>query len=582
MCLVASPLLSEEDIQAIQQGYQAREDIVTKALLQGIEATADPICEQRLGYLAWLIAEGRLDIKIAIPISEQKKLRAGIYHEKLGLFFDSQMNVIAFTGSPNETSGGLVGNFETIDVFWSWEDPQHRVQRKRENFERLWANQTAGLEVLDFPEAARQRLLKYRPKDLPDSDSAARQITPQESRRWRHQDEAVAAFLKAERGVLEMATGTGKTRTALRICERLFSEDAIETIVVAADGNDLLDQWHGQLLSLTKRLPRTVTMRRDYRGQREREHFLLEPGFTILLVSRPNLAGALKDLPLGTARRTLLIHDEVHRLGSPGNREALDGLSDRIRFRLGLSATPEREYDDVGNDFVEGHVGPVVFQFGLDDAIRRQILAPFTYFPLSYSPSTEDGMRLQQVYKQAAARQAAGNPMTQEEIWIELARVYKTSKAKLPIFADFIGSHQSLLARCIIFVETKEYGDEVLHIVHRHRHDFHTYYAEEDSSTLKRFAAGEIECLITCHRLSEGIDIQSLTTVILFSSARARLETIQRMGRCLRADPANPNKRANVVDFIRLPNPDTPDNSDEERRDWLLQLSDVAPDKDQA
>ena len=84
-------------------------------------------------------------------------------------------------------------------------------------------------------------------------------------------------------------------------------------------------------------------------------------------------------------------------------------------------------------------------------------------------------------------------------------------------------------------METREYGDEVLRIVHQYRHDFHTYYAEEDFSTLKRFANGDIECLLTCHRLSEGIDIRSLETVILFSSARARLETIERMGRCLPA-----------------------------------------------
>ena len=117
---------------------------------------------------------------------------------------------------------------------------------------------------------------------------------------------------------------------------------------------------------------------------------------------------------------------------------------------------------------------------------------------------------------------------------------------------------------------------QVLDIVHRYRHDFHTYFASEDSETLKRFAIGNIECLITCHRLSEGIDIQNLSTVILFSSARGRLETIQRMGRCLRADPGNPGKIANIVDFIR-PNVSDESNvsADEERSEWLSQLSQI-------
>jgi superfamily II DNA or RNA helicase len=169
--------------------------------------------------------------------------------------------------------------------------------------------------------------------------------------------------------------------------------------------------------------------------------------------------------------------------------------------------------------------------------------------------------------------------MSDEEIWIELAKVHKTSLAKLPIFSAFLRDHPEVLERCIIFVETQEYGDRVLELVHRYRHDFHTYYSGEASETLRRFARGDIECLVTCHRLSEGIDIKSIRTVVLFSSARARLETIQRMGRCLRTDPDQPTKRANVVDFVRL----TADaevetteeelTADEERHDWLQELS---------
>ncbi len=259
----------------------------------------------------------------------------------------------------------------------------------------------------------------------------------------------------------------------------------------------------------------------------------------------------------------------------------MKGLSDPIRFRLGLSATPDREYDQDGNDFITEHIGPVLYRFTLEDAIRSGILSPFTYYPLEYIPSAEDKLQLKQVHKRAAARRAAGDPMPQEQLWTELARVYKNSRAKIPIFDDFIKDHQELLARCIIFVETKEYGYEVLEIVHKYRHDFHSYFAEEDSSVLKRFASGNIECLLTCHRLSEGIDIRSLSTVILFSSSRVRLETIQRIGRCLRTDPNNPRKRANIVDFIRINEIDAPagdESSDDERRNWLSHLSTIEPE----
>ncbi|MGC1199840.1 MAG: helicase-related protein, partial [Geitlerinemataceae cyanobacterium] len=118
--------------------------------------------------------------------------------------------------------------------------------------------------------------------------------------------------------------------------------------------------------------------------------------------------------------------------------------------------------------------------------------------------------------------------------------------------------------------------EEVLDIIHRYRHDFHTYYAEDDRQKLVDFANGKISCLITCHRISQGIDIQSLSSVILFSSARAKLETIQRIGRCLRKDPSKVNKRATVVDFIRIQEEEKEDlNADQERKEWLEGLSQI-------
>jgi superfamily II DNA or RNA helicase len=108
--------------------------------------------------------------------------------------------------------------------------------------------------------------------------------------------------------------------------------------------------------------------------------------------------------------------------------------------------------------------------------------------------------------------------------------------------------------------------------------DFHTYYGDDDRVNLTRFARGELACLITCHRISEGIDIRSVNNIVLFASARARLETVQRLGRCLRIDPNQPDKRAVVVDFIRTDDRSIEDPSgeltaDEERRDWFRSLA---------
>ena len=563
--LVTSVELSPDDLKALSNGV-AKEELCAQRLEEIIESEFADGVGDGVSRLARLLEMERLEIKIATP-----KTGSGIYHEKIGLFID-ETDFVSFTGSSNESRNAFEHNRECIDVYTSWDSPD-RAKRKRSHFEDLWNGDDIGVDIYTFPEAARKKLLRvWKERE------STRKRQQNVSRKWRHQDEARQVFLKAERGVLNMATGTGKTRTALSILKELFEQDQIDTGIVCTDGTDLLNQWFGELLTTRKEIGRNIRVFRHYSSYKESQAFDLNPRNAILLCSREPVAAALRRLTAAQGHRTLLVHDEVHGLGSPGNRARLAGLSDHIRYRLGLSATPDREYDTEGNQFIEQHIGPLLMTFGLKEAIERGILAPFDYYPLSFHLTDEDRERLKSVYSRKAAREAAGEPMSDTEMWIEIARVYKTSTAKLPVFATFIAQHQDLLKRCIVFVETMEYGEAVLDIIHKYRPDFHTYFSGEDAETLKRFAYGELECLITCHRLSEGIDIRSLSTVILFSSERARLETIQRIGRCLRSDPDDPDKKANIVDFIRERNEgDTAPNADEERRDWLVELSQVRP-----
>jgi len=119
-------------------------------------------------------------------------------------------------------------------------------------------------------------------------------------------------------------------------------------------------------------------------------------------------------------------------------------------------------------------------------------------------------MKIKQIRARYEASKFRENPMTEEELWTQIANVYKTSEAKIPLFKQFISSHPEVLNRCIVFVATQEYGKKILEIIHQYNPNFHTYFSGEESETLKRFAKGELECLITCHRLSEGIDIRNL------------------------------------------------------------------------
>lgn len=563
--LVTSVELTPPDLEAIAAGT-ARRTVCDRRLEQIIDAEFADGVGDGVARLARLLELERLEIRIAVPTHG-----TGIYHEKIGLFLDGN-DFVAFTGSSNESRNAFENNRECIDVFPSWRD-RERAHRKMVHFLAIWNQEDPGVATYTFSDAIRRKLIRAtRSRRTPPVPPSA------PSPRWRHQDEAVAAFLRAERGVLDMATGTGKTRTAIKILTTLFNRAHIDSAIICTNGNDLLDQWYGELLSFRGAISPAPQVLRHYGPHRDLGDFVLDPANTLLLVSREPLAHVLPQLSARQSARTLLVHDEVHGLGSPANRARLAGLSDGVRFRLGLSATPEREYDAEGTNFITSHIGPVIMTFGLEDGIRRGILAPFCYHALEFQLSEIDKQRLGTVYARRAAREATGNPMTETEVWIELARVHKTSEAKLPVFADFLHGHADLLSRCIIFVETMEYGAAVLDIVHAHRSDFHTYYTHDDSTVLQRFARGELECLLTCHRLSEGIDIRTLNTVVLFASARTRLETIQRIGRCLRTDPASPTKIANIVDFVRPDGAGGQETSDGARREWLTELARVRPD----
>jgi superfamily II DNA or RNA helicase len=266
-------------------------------------------------------------------------------------------------------------------------------------------------------------------------------------------------------------------------------------------------------------------------------------------------------------------------MGSAMMVRQLAGQIQKLPYRLGLSATPDREYDEEGNQFIEREIGPVIFRFGLADAIRRGILCEFDYTALPYAFSDEDREAVRQAFRRHSARQRNGEAASDELLHRDLARVRKRSRQKLEPFATLIAERPELLSRAIIFVEDADYGLFVQDLLMPYHLNYHTYYGDDDRTNLTRFIKGQLDCLITCHRLSEGIDISSLNSVILFSAARARLETVQRLGRCLRLDPANPAKRANVVDFIRREDgrdgQDPELDADDERATWLTALSRV-------
>ena len=585
--LIISPELSENDIQVLRdsagsvQNEFLSQEMIDRYLHHAIDYSESQENKSlRLELFGWLLKSKKLEMKLAIMNPEYG---SGIYHEKYGIFNFQDGDKIAFIGSANESQQAYERNGELIMVFRNWlKEDASRIDELEWEFDEAWAGKIQGLSVFSPSSSVIDRFAKIAKHsgDSPPNNIVAEEQQQLRPAPWDHQQQAIDAFLEKEKGVLEMATGTGKTRTALEIIVYLLSSGSINSFIVVTKGNDLLNQWYLELLQWrgTDHLWKRVY--RHYKNNKEKESYILQPSESCLVVSRNNLSAVLVGLNQNQKQNLLVIHDEVHGLGSPSNISALKDRHLGVRYILGLSATPERVYDENGTLFIETEIGKVIYQFDLADAIKAGILCGFNYIPISYELSDNDKERLKNVWARKTARAKTSNPMTMTEVWIELSKVHKTAEMKPDVFEEYLDSNQDILQNTIIFVETMEYGERILPSIHRRTLKYKTYYADDEEHYLQSFAEGKLDCLVTCHKLSEGIDIPHLQNVILFSSARARLETVQRIGRCLRIDQNNPGKIANIVDFVAdtSEEDDGKMNADSERSKWLSELSKVRRD----
>ena len=558
---ITSPILEEKDLLSLSRGLIEPKDIDLESILKkDVIQLQKYLEEETLNSIAWLIYDEILVFKFAIPT---KKLNGGDFHDKFGIFY-GEHGALSFNGSVNDSIKGE-SNYESIKVFPSWRGLNEFVENDITRFEKIWSNKDENLIVYDLPNAIKNDVFKLRTSKRPYKLSKERSIKNQ----WRHQDDAIREFLNVGNGVLEMATGTGKTRTALNITNILKNNNSIKSAIITVDGTDLLDQWGKEISLRTK-----FKIFKQFGKNKEIAEFLLNPEYGFLIISRDHLVKNI-DFINKIANESIIICDEVHGFGSKKIVENLTGKIHVFKYRLGLSATPEREFDEAGNKFIKEEIGIKLFEFGLVDAIKRGILCEFDYSYLEFELTDDDNKKKRNTIAAFKAKQKAGEIVSVENLYRDLAMIKKVSKAKLPIFHSFLKDNSHILKRSIIFVETKTFGKDVQDIIIRFESNYHTYYGEDDRNNLIRFSNGELNCLITSKRISEGIDISSVNNIILFSADKAKVQTIQRIGRSLRLDLNNPSKRAFVLDFVEFSDDENTvtENTDQERSRWLSEIA---------
>lgn len=560
MKLVTSIRLSEQDQQAMLDGVHKPEEIIVDNFWREFNIV-DNIQGDRVAALAWMISQGNLEIKIAIP-SDKRLLSTNthdstpLYHQKIGILYDAMNNRITFSGSVNETGMAWNSNIEEFKVFCSWKRGQEAYgDSDAEKFDKFWSNKSINTNVYDLPSAIKKYLIGLAPRSKGEAVEKISSMPTLHS----YQHEAVDKWSENNYcGVLEMATGTGKTRVAIACINKILKADrnARYLVVIACPSTHLIHQW-AKDLEMWRYRPQLAYSGVQWQHDIKNKIYQLNYGIIknlIIVVTHKTFASKLFIEIVSTCQvESMVVVDEVHGIGAQKTKQ---GLLGSYRYKLGLSATPERYFDEHGTTALFSYFGNVVFKFDLDNAIQQGYLVPYKFFPrVAYL--TDDEMAIYFKFsRQIAIEYNKPDPDQKkiEKLQFRRANVVKNASRKMDVLANILGEINEL-DHCLIYCADTNQVKNAFPILNEKDVLFHQFtQAESDNvriNLLDDFDKGIKPVLLAIRCLDEGVDVPSTRTAIILASSGNPREFVQRRGRVLRL--YNGKNYANVYDVIALP-----------------------------
>jgi superfamily II DNA or RNA helicase len=577
--IICSPVIHDDILKKILEQNQTSEQKT-----QTINALAQTIVLDAIGYkldsnrrdyrsnlLAYFIAMGMLKIKIAIPknfncqtIGAEEDLTRNLYHVKTGYFKLTDGSIVAFDGSFNETGAGHAYHIENTQVLKSWSDnDKDRIKDIIEDVDKDWNNENPYIELLEIDQETLKIIKELAPNKRPKHEKNENINKEIEAELREYQNIALANWRAQDyKGILEMATGTGKTRTAIHAIKKFQKNINGGLIIITVPYQPLANQWAYELEKYgiaTIKVYETIENWRSEVQNIADAHSSLgntEQVFPIWLCVNKTFMSEGFQAVLRTLSRSkkhqMLIVDECHHFNK---EKSLKYLPNHIQFRLGLSATP---YESDEPKHLEKYFGDIAFTYSLSEAIENGFLSKYEYHP-QFIEFTNAEAKNYVATMQAIEKNKKNkiNPINEEE----LDRILESLVNKLLKLREIVqetGVQKKTLFYCGQGFVDLQNGERIrqLHSVSRMLTglDWRISKITSEESQKDRklimddFVMGHTDGIASIRILDEGIDIPDCRTAYILASQRTERQAIQRRGRVLRL--AEGKDKAKLYDFI--------------------------------
>ncbi|MDD2261417.1 MAG: DEAD/DEAH box helicase family protein [Clostridia bacterium] len=642
MRLIINDILTEQDRDAISAGI-AGEDIPFFDITD-IENLKNTLSERDTHFfdcLAWLIRNNRLEIKIIAP-----KDSIGISHTKSGVFFDG-VNIVAFDGSCNFSRTALVNNIESLTVSCGWDGDieKAKIDNLKSDYESVFLGQNENfiyvevdsvktrltntfkdkslnnllndeyrflqndlknkslpknvIKALDKAknrlEAAIEKLRKQKYEAIVVPSVLAEPLFPYETGPRDYQKNAFESWKNnKQKGLFAMATGTGKTITSLNCLLEIYKRLGYYKAIILVPTITLVDQWEVECKkfnfdNIFKVCSKTRNWKSSIANLRMLEMSNADEKLSYIIIAtyasfvRSNIFPELNKFP---KKKLLLIADEAHNMGS----EQMINRLNEIPYlrRIGLSATPERQYDESGNqrlmDFF-GCIDNYTFEYTMAEAIEKGALCRYYYYP-HIVRLTETEMEQYVIITTNIVKIIGFKDTESQEILKRLLlkrkRIIHKAENKKTVFEEIVKNRmqeKGTLKYTLVYVpegnkpdnnkadifdktDVIETDEDSLHLIDEftrivrdiNSHIIVRQFTSDSSDRepmLKDFAEGKIDVLTSMKCLDEGVDVPRSELAIFCASTGNPRQFIQRRGRILRTHKDKPV--AIIHDLVVVP-----------------------------